>query len=209
MGASQGKSKKEQKEEARLWAHNKDVEMATLYGETTKLLNDMRLLQVDFQAMKRTIEEQQHVIENLKMENAAMTQKCQDKQNLWDTEEAHEAEFKRLMDEEWDLIESSYNLIKADLFAGESMSMIEDKYRNCDIKEEKAMRVVGHIFQQCFGRRVPTIDELRKHHESKVLLLRRFFKFEGNLYRSVAKTLFRMNNGASYCPYPYMSNMMH
>ena len=58
MGASQGKSKKEQKEEARRWAENKDNEVATLYGENTKLMNEMRLLQVDFQAMKRTMEQE-------------------------------------------------------------------------------------------------------------------------------------------------------
>jgi len=58
MGASHGKSKQEQKEEARLWAETKDIELATLYGEHTKLLNEMRLLQLDFQAMKRTMEQE-------------------------------------------------------------------------------------------------------------------------------------------------------
>jgi len=68
MGASQGKSNMEQTEEARQWAENKDNEVATLYGENTKLMNEMRLLQADFQAMKRTMEQEfgQRQVEQLK-----------------------------------------------------------------------------------------------------------------------------------------------
>jgi hypothetical protein len=58
MGASQGKSKKELKDEAREWAQTKEIEVATLYGEHSKLLNEFRLLQADFQEMKRMMEQE-------------------------------------------------------------------------------------------------------------------------------------------------------
>jgi len=79
MGASQGKSKKEQKEEALLWAETKDTEITTLYGENTKLINEMRLFQVDFQAMKGTIEQQQRILENMSKENAEMSRRFEEK----------------------------------------------------------------------------------------------------------------------------------
>ena len=82
MGASQGKSKKEHKEEARQWAAIKDNEVTNLYGENTKLTNEMRLLQVDFQAMKQMIEQQrqqQLIIENMSKENADMSRRFEEK----------------------------------------------------------------------------------------------------------------------------------
>lgn len=80
MGASQGKSKKEQKEEARLWAETKDIELATLYGENTKLVNDTRLLQADFQTMKQTMEHQQRIIENMSNLLEALSRSFEEKQ---------------------------------------------------------------------------------------------------------------------------------
>ena len=79
MGASQGKSKKEQKEQARVWAENKDNEVATLYGENAKLMNEMRLLHVDFQAMKRTMDQQlaKHEAQLKKLEEQLEHQKAQ------------------------------------------------------------------------------------------------------------------------------------
>ena len=96
MGASHGKSKQEQKEEARLWAETKDIELATLYGQHTKLLNEMRLLQADFQAMKRTMEQEfaQGQAQQLKTDEELKQQKAETeaakqaletlKQNLFD-----------------------------------------------------------------------------------------------------------------------------
>ena len=79
MGASYGKSKQEQKEEARLWAETKDIELATLYGQHTKLLNEMRLLQADFQAMKRTMEQEltQGQAQQLKTDEELKQQKAE------------------------------------------------------------------------------------------------------------------------------------
>lgn len=82
MGVSHGKTKKQQKEEARQWAETKDTEITTLYGENTKLMNDMRLLQVDLQTMKRTMEQQQRIIENISNENAAMSRMFEEKLEL-------------------------------------------------------------------------------------------------------------------------------
>jgi hypothetical protein len=79
MGASHGKTKKQQKEEARQWAETKDTEITTLYGENTKLINDMRLLQADIQTMKRTMEQQQRIIETMSKENAAMSRRFEEK----------------------------------------------------------------------------------------------------------------------------------
>jgi hypothetical protein len=79
MGASHGKTKKQQKEEARQWAETKDIEVVTLYGENTKLMNELRILQAEFQAMKRTMEQQQRIIENMSKENAAMSRRFEEK----------------------------------------------------------------------------------------------------------------------------------
>ena len=79
MGASHGKSKKEQKEEARFWAETKDTEITTLYGENTKLVNEMRLLHVDIQTMKRTMDQQlaKHEVQLKKLEEQLEQQKAQ------------------------------------------------------------------------------------------------------------------------------------
>jgi len=58
MGATQGKSKQQQKEEARIWAHAKDIEITTLYEENKIIVNEMRILESDFKTMKRMIEEE-------------------------------------------------------------------------------------------------------------------------------------------------------
>ena len=79
MGAAHGKTKEEQKQDARIWAENKDNEIITLYGENAKLTNEIRLLQVDLQAMKQSMKQQQLVTENAFKENAAMCRRFEEK----------------------------------------------------------------------------------------------------------------------------------
>ena len=123
MGASQGKSKKEHKE-ARQWAAIKDNEVTNLYGENTKLTNEMRLLQVDFQAMKQMIEQQRFAIEHLARENGRMLKRLEEKEPEQEkqgicccptTQEAHDAELQRMFDDEWELILSSHKQVMAQL----------------------------------------------------------------------------------------------
>jgi hypothetical protein len=79
MGASQGKSKKELNDEAREWARTKEIEVATLYGENAKLLNEFRLLQADFQEMKRMMEQEfkQSQVQRLKADDELKQQKSE------------------------------------------------------------------------------------------------------------------------------------
>ena len=79
MGAGHGKTKEEQKQDARIWAENKDNEIITLYGENAKLTNEIRLLQVDLQAMNQSMKQHQLVTENVFKENAAMCRRFEEK----------------------------------------------------------------------------------------------------------------------------------
>ena len=189
MGASHGKSKKEQKEQARVWAENKDNEVATLYGENTKLMNDMRLLQVDIQTMKRTMEQQQRIIENMSKENAAMSRRYEDKLDECcpTTQEAHDAELQRMFDEEWELVLSSHAIVSAQV---RYMPGGKLDWAMLDDKGQQAIQ----ILQRYGGYRDTTIEEMRKRHDLEVKFNKVEFKFEGNNFRSVAKVLFRFRN---------------
>jgi hypothetical protein len=189
MGASHGKSKKEQKEEARQWAETKDTEITTLYGENTKLMNDMRLLQVDIQTMKRTMEQQQRIIENMSKENAAMSRRYEDKLDECcpTTQEAHDAELQRMFDEEWELVLSSHAIVSAQV---RYMPGGKLDWAMLDDKGQQAIQ----ILQRYGGYRDTTIEEMRKRHDLEVKFNKVEFKFEGNNFRSVAKVLFRFRN---------------
>ena len=189
MGASHGKSKKEQKEEARQWAETKDTEITTLYGENTKLMNDMRLLQVDIQTMKRTMEQQQRIIENMSKENAAMSRRYEDKLDECcpTTQEAHDAELQRMFDEEWELVISSHAIVSAQV---RYMPGGKLDWAMLDDKGQQAIQ----ILQRYGGYRDTTIEEMRKRHDLEVKFNKVEFKFEGNNFRSVAKVLFRFRN---------------
>jgi hypothetical protein len=193
MGASQGKSKKEQKEEARQWAETKDTEITTLYGENTKLMNDVRLLQVDLQTMKRTMEQQQRIIENMSKENAAMSRKYEDKLDECcpTTQEAHDAELQRMFDEEWELVLSSHAIVSA------QMRYMPRGKLDWAMLDDKGLQAVG-ILQRyggiLTGGIVNEVEEMRKRHDLAVKSNKVEFKFEGNNFRSVAKVLFRFRN---------------
>ena len=193
MGASQGKSKKEQKEEARQWAETKDTEITTLYGENTKLMNDVRLLQVDLQTMKRTMEQQQRIIENMSKENAAMSRKYEDKLDECcpTTQEAHDAELQRMFDEEWELVLSSHAIVSA------QVRYMPGRKLDWAMLDDKGLQAVG-ILQRyggiLTGGIVNEVEEMRKRHDLAVKSNKVEFKFEGNNFRSVAKVLFRFRN---------------
>jgi len=75
MGASHGKTKKEQKEEARAWANTKDIEVATLCGENTQLRNQLMMMQVDMQAIRDVLKGQQLALnESANQMNERMTE---------------------------------------------------------------------------------------------------------------------------------------
>ena len=196
MGASHGKSKKEQKEEARQWAETKDTEITTLYGENTKLMNDMRLLQVDIQTMKRTMEQQQRIIENMSKENAAMSRRYEDKLDECcpTTQEAHDAELQRMFDEEWELVISSHAIVSAQV---RYMPGGKLDWAMLDDKGQQAIQ----ILQRYGGYRDTTIEEMRKRHDLEVKFNKVEFKFEGNNFRSVAKVLFRFRNWFASQPF--------
>ena len=91
-------------------------------GENTKLTNEMRLLQVDFQAMKQMIEQQRFAIEHLARENGRMLKRLEEKEPEQEkqgicccptTQEAHDAELQRMFDDEWELILSSHAIVSA------------------------------------------------------------------------------------------------
>jgi hypothetical protein len=223
MGASHGKTKKQQKEEARQWAETKDTEITTLYGENTKLINDMRLLQADIQTMKRTMEQQQHIIETLTKENASMYRRFEEKleeqqqriiENMSNenaamsrrldeccptTQEAHDAELQRMFDEEWELVLSSHAIVSAQMryMPGGKLdwAMLDDKGQQA----VKILQLYGGILTG--GQIVNEVEEMRKRHDLEVKFNKVEFKFEGNHFRSVAKVLFRFRNGFASMPF--------
>lgn len=75
MGASQGKSKKEQKEEAREWARTKENEVAQLYAQNTELRNQILMMQEDMRALRDMLKGQQSALnESVKQMNERMTE---------------------------------------------------------------------------------------------------------------------------------------
>ena len=74
MGASQGKSKKEMKEEAREWAITKENEVAELYAQNTELRNQILMMQEDMRALRDMLKGQQSALnESVKHVNERMT----------------------------------------------------------------------------------------------------------------------------------------
>lgn len=192
MGASQGKSKKEQKEEARMWAAIKDNEVTNLYGENTKLTNEMRLLQVDFQAMKQMIEQQRFVIEHLARENGRMLKRLEEKEPEQEkqgicccptTQEAHDAELQRMFDDEWELILSSHAIVSAQKRYIPGGKLVRD-----DRLDENGLQAVRLLHE--YGGPGLSIEEMRHQFDVQVTLNKELFKFQGNHFRSVAKALF-------------------
>ena len=197
MGASHGKTKKQQKEEARQWAETKDIEVVTLYGENTKLMNELRILQADFQAMKRTMEQQQHIIENMSKENAAMSRTLDE--CCPTTQEAHDAELQRMFDEEWELVLSSHAIVSAQVryMPGGKLdwAMLDDK----GLQAVKILQRYGGILTG--GQIANEVEEMRKRHDLQVKGSKEWFKFEGNHFKSVAKVLFVLRNGFATMPF--------
>jgi hypothetical protein len=191
MGASQGKSKKEHKEEARQWAAIKDNEVTNLYGENTKLTNEMRLLQVDFQAMKQMIEQQRFAIEHLARENGRMLKRLEEKEPEQEkqgicccptTQEAHDAELQRMFDDEWELILSSHKQVMAQLV---STCGHLDRWDRLNKEGLQAATIL-----KPYGYPQSSIEEMRHQFDVQVKLNKELFKFQGNHFRSVAKVLF-------------------
>jgi hypothetical protein len=204
MGASQGKSKKQQNEEARQWAAIKDNEITNLYGENTKLTNEMHLLQVDFQAMKQMVEQQRLVIEHLARENGRMLKRFEEKKEPEQeqekekqgacccptTEEAHEAELQRMFDEEWELVLSSHALVSAQM---RYMPGGKLDWAMLDEKGQQAARLL-----QQYGYPHNSIEQMRRQiFDVNVKFNKELFKFEGNHFKSVAKALFKLRTGST------------
>jgi len=75
MGATQGKSKKEQKEEAREWARTKENEVAELYAQNMELRNQMLMMQEDMRALRDMLKGQQSALnESVKQIEERMTE---------------------------------------------------------------------------------------------------------------------------------------
>jgi hypothetical protein len=75
MGASQGKSKKELKEEAREWAITKENEVAELYAQNTELRNQILMMQEDMRALRDMLKGQQSALnESVKQVNEELKQ---------------------------------------------------------------------------------------------------------------------------------------
>jgi len=75
MGASQGKSKKEQKEEAIEWARTKESEVAELYAQNTELRNQILMMQEDMRVLRDMLKGQQSALnESVKQMNERMTE---------------------------------------------------------------------------------------------------------------------------------------
>jgi hypothetical protein len=201
MGASQGKTKNQQKEEARQWAETKDIEVVTLYGDNTKLMNELRILQAEFQAMKRTIDQQQIIIENMTKENAAISRRFEEKLDECcpTTQEAHDAELQRMFDEEWELVLSSHASLSAQAryMPGGKLdwTMLDDK----GLQAVKILQLYGGILTG--GQIANEVEEMRKRHDLQVKGSKELFKFEGNHFKSVAKVLFRFRNGFASMPF--------
>jgi hypothetical protein len=200
MGASQGKTNQEQKEEARLWADAKDIQILTLCEENTKLINEIHLLQADFQAMKRTIEQQQLIIEKMSKEKSPrrvrFEEDAKEEQRVCccpTTQEEHDAELQYMFDKEWELVVSSHALVSAQkrYMPGEKLdwTMLDDKGQEAAILLQK------------YGYPESTIDDIRRVHDLKVKFNKELFKYEGNHFKSVAKALFDLRirvDNASY-----------
>jgi hypothetical protein len=75
MGATQGKSKKEQKEAAREWAQTKENEVAELYAQNTELRNQILMMQEDMRALRDMLKGQQSALnESVKQMEERMTE---------------------------------------------------------------------------------------------------------------------------------------
>jgi hypothetical protein len=75
MGATQGKSKKEQKEEAREWARTKENEVTELYAQNTELRNQILMMQEDMRALRDMLKGQQSALnESVKQMEERMTE---------------------------------------------------------------------------------------------------------------------------------------
>jgi hypothetical protein len=206
MGASQGKSKKQQNEEARQWAAIKDNEITNLYGENTKLTNEMHLLQVDFQAMKQMVEQQRLVIEHLARENGRMLKRFEEKKEPEQeqeqekekqgacccptTEAEHDAELQRMFDEEWELVLSSHAIVSA------QMRYMPGGKLDWAMLDEKGQQAAT-ILQPYGGYGAQSIEQTRRQHDGAVKQNKEFFKFGGNHFKSVAKALFKLRTGST------------
>ena len=106
MGASQGTTNHEQKEEALAWTDAKDTEIATLYEENAKLVNQLHMIQ-------QTMEQQQRAIETLTTE---ISQVENDWKQQWDKHkqcQAGKTEQRNAITEcDWTLIVSDAELLK-------------------------------------------------------------------------------------------------
>ena len=213
MGASQGKSKKEQKEEAHQWAETKDTEITTLYGENTKLVNEMRLLQVDLQTMKQTMEQQQDTIENMSNLLQVLSRSFEENDKNCErksprrvhfedqakeeqgvcccptTQEAHDAELQRIFDEEWELVLSSHAIVSA------QMRYMPGGKLDWAMLDEKGQQAAT-LLQSYGGFGGLSIEEMRRQiFDVNVKLNKESFKFGGNHFKSVAKSLFKLRGG--------------
>ena len=75
MGATQGKSKKEQKEAAREWAMTKENEVAELYAQNTELRNQILMMHEDIRALRDMLKGQQSALnESVKQMEERMTE---------------------------------------------------------------------------------------------------------------------------------------
>lgn len=75
MGATQGKSKKEQKEAAREWAMTKENEVAELYAQNTELRNQILMMHEDMRALRDMLKGQQSALnESVKQMEERMTE---------------------------------------------------------------------------------------------------------------------------------------
>lgn len=75
MGATHGKSKKEQKEEAREWAMTKDKEVAQLYAQNTELRNHIMMMQEEMRILRDMLKQQQSSLnDSVKQVNERMTE---------------------------------------------------------------------------------------------------------------------------------------
>ena len=187
MGASQGKTKKQQKEEARMWAETKDTEITTLYGENTKLMNELRLLQADIQTMKRTMEQQQRIIETMSKEKSPrrvhFEEPVQEGRCFPTTQEAHDAELQRMFDEEWELVLSSHKLVCAQLVATGGHL---DRWDRLD---KEGLLAATYLKQ--YGYPHSSIEEMRRLHDDAVKHHKELFKFKGNTFKSIFRSIYK------------------
>lgn len=197
MGATQGKTKKEQKDEARQWAENKDNEIASIYSENAKLTNEMRLIQVDIQSMKRTIEQQQLIIEKMSKEKSPrrvhFEEPVQKVCGCPTTQEEYDAELQHMFDEEWELVLSSHAFLSAQ---ARYMPGGKLDWEMLDDKGQQAVKVLQRHHGMVSGGQIAKVEEMRKWYDIQVKGSKELFKFEGNNFRSVAKVIFDLNRSA-------------